>query len=515
MRRLVQIAFVTAAVLLPGVPVFGQQADNAGKYPWEGEVAGANVYVRSGAGNNWYPTTKLSAGDRVLVLGERFGWYQIAPPTGSLSYIDMSTVDRRAGAKSGTVKQDKVYVRAGSALEPQRKSSTQVVLNKGATVEITGEADGFYQIKPPQGATLYISKQYIRPVAASLRTGLVEKHVSANQEPAPQAEKQVAAAMPTAEKQSPAPSAPPPIAAEPERIPLPAESDQVGTHDTGQPVKPVELDNEAAADEKPVDENVPAKQPPKPKAAKQTPAGTNEPAPGSPPATGRYKAMLTMTEGELNDMLRRPFEDQDFAALMKRYEPIANQSEESIPSQIAKIRMRQLQDRTQLRLARLDIDKDTKDLQELHANMDKERVKIMNRRVEKAAERYDLEGELRESFAFAPENRRYRLVDQKTQVTIAYVDIPVSVEGNPRHLVGQLVGIKTSGKKFSPSARVPIAVASELIDLSPRKKMPPGKTPVDSENNSPAGDNSSSGAALPGAPAPEPAEPDSGTDSEP
>jgi uncharacterized protein YgiM (DUF1202 family) len=85
-----------------------------GAFPWEGEVSATNVFVRSGAGSNWYPTTKLNSGDRVLVLGEKFGWYQIAPPQGSFSYVDMSAVDRKAGAKTGTIKQDKVYVRAGS-----------------------------------------------------------------------------------------------------------------------------------------------------------------------------------------------------------------------------------------------------------------------------------------------------------------------------------------------------------------------------------------------------------------
>jgi hypothetical protein len=227
--------------------------------------------------------------------------------------------------------------------------------------------------------------------------------------------------------------------------------------------------------------------------------------------------MLTMVEGELNDMLRRPFEDQDFASLIKRYEPIARQSEESIPSQIAKIRIRQLQDRTALRLARLEIDKDGKDIEELRANMDKERAKIMNRRVDVAAERYELEGELRESFAFAPENRRYRLVDPKTQVTVAYVDIPTSVEGNPRHLVGQLVGIRTSGRKFSPSARVPIAVASEVVDLSPRRRLQPeDRTGIDLDNNQSESDNTETEARAP-APRrlPDHAEARSGTDAEP
>jgi hypothetical protein len=124
-------------------------------------------------------------------------------------------------------------------------------------------------------------------------------------------------------------------------------------------------------------------------------------------------------------------------------------------------------------------------------------------------ERYDLEGELRESFAFASENRRYRLVDPQSKVTIAYVDIPASVQTNPQHLIGQLVGIKTSGKRFSPAARVPIAVAEEVVDLSPRK-IPEGGLPMPAtteESGDDAGDTNTSGEAHPSANAGDQAEP--------
>src|ERR1051325_10705414 len=158
------LGLFSTALFLTALPALAEPKTES--YPWEGEVTGSNVFVRSGAGNNWYPTAKLSHGDRVLVMGEKFGWYQIAPPAGSFSYIDSSMVDRKAGARTGAVKQDKTYVRAGSKLE-SRKNSMQVVLSKGATVEIIGEADGFYQIKPPNGATLFISKQFVKPVDAA------------------------------------------------------------------------------------------------------------------------------------------------------------------------------------------------------------------------------------------------------------------------------------------------------------------------------------------------------------
>jgi len=476
MRWTIASILVLETLLSFSAAASAQKTADAGAYPWEGEVTGTNVFIRSGAGPNWYPTMKVGAGDRVLVLGEKFGWYQIAPPTGSFSYIDMNMVDRKAGAKSGIVKQDKVYVRAGGKLD-NRKSSTQVVLNKGASVEIIGEADGFFEIKPPNGATLFISKQYVKPVPSAQRVGLVEKHVSNKEpvaEPAPQE-------SPPMDKPSPAgapakeplaskgsPSAP----AEAGRTVLPADTDQVssGAAPTDAATTDATQKTPDSTDTGSAD-NVAKKAPAAKKAATQTKLASNkkaEPASTPPPTTGRYKAMLTIVEGELADVTRRPFDEQDFAPLIQKYEPIANQTEESLPAQIAQIRIRQLKDRSSLRLAREEIAKDTRQIENLHADMDKERIKIMNRRIDLAAEKYELEGELRESFAFSPENRRYRLVDRVTKTTIAYVDIPPTVDSNPKHLIGQFVGIRTSGNQFSPTARVPIAVAKQLVDLSPR-----------------------------------------------
>ncbi|MEK6643986.1 MAG: hypothetical protein AABZ08_08755 [Planctomycetota bacterium] len=464
-------------------PVGAQTNEGAGAFPWEGEVTGTNVFVRSGAGNNFYPTAKLNAGDRVLVLGEKFGWFQIAPPTGSFSYVDSNMVDRKPGAKTGTVKQDKVYVRAGSKIE-KRKSSTQVVLNKGAIVEITGEDDGFYQIKPPPGATLFITKQYVKQVGAAAKTGLVEQHVSDKANSGTP----INTGAPESQQSKTESVVPPPVSTgtattdfatsmptEPGRTPLPDDSDAGAPMNTDATTSDAPPDATTPGDKKPVQK----KSAPKAKATgKDALSKKGEPAPTTPPTTGRYKVMLTVVEGDLATMLHRPFDEQDFASIVKKYEPIANQTEENIPSQIAKIRMKQLNNRAEFRLARSDLDKDSKEIADLHANMDKERMKIMTKRYEKAAERYELEGELKESFAFAPENRRYRLVDPTTKMTIAYVDIPASVKGNPQHLIGQLVGIKVETKSFSPSARVPIAIASEVVDLSTRK-LPDGgvKTP--------------------------------------
>jgi uncharacterized protein YgiM (DUF1202 family) len=475
-------------------------------FPWEGEVSGTNVYLRSGAGVNWYPTAKLNTGDRVLVLSEKFGWYQVAPPKGSFSYVDKSMVERQpADAKTGTVKADKVYVRAGSELE-DRKSATQIMLDKGAKVEILGEAEGFYKIHPPKGASLYVSKTYVEPVASRLRTGLAEQHAAAAAPATPKTEPTPATATKsptdaTTPGAAPAATPPAPGAAVPTGPVTP------GAVATTQPDEGPVLEVEPGVEPSPKALPVPSK----PGVDKALPAVSGAgkskgPAPAKTTSNRpRYDVMLSELDSLMRAELKRPVKEQDLAALQSRFEEIANQKEENIPAQIAKIRLQQLKDWQALVAARGDSVVSAADLESYRAQLTEERAKIMQRPIEKAAIKYDLEGELRRSFAFASQQGRYRLVDSAGS-TVAYVDIPPTLSVNVENLVGCMVGIVASEKQFSPAARVPIAVAKDVVDLSYRN-LPGGtgnpEQSLNPENTGAAANKSTAEAA--GTPAPRPA----------
>jgi hypothetical protein len=441
-----------------GSAAWATPGDDTGRFPWEGEVSGTNVYVRSGPGTNYYPTTKLNAGDRVVVLGEKFGWYQIVPPRESFSYIDLAGVQRKPGAKTGEVVQDRVYVRAGSHLRTS-KTSTQLVLSRGTVVEIIGETEGFFKIVPPPGASLYMSKDYVQFVPPRLRTGLVERHLTSAQTSATTRSPAVSPAV--------NPAAGSPVAKPPE--------DKVETVATNEPQR-----LEPAPDE----DGPPLKAGPTMGSHRdevaltrgQTKAAANRsadlPAEASTATSGRHQALLMILESELRTMLQQPLIERDLGSLLPRYEGIASQTEETLPARIAKVRMSQLNDLIDLRAGRARILTEVEDLGVFRSRMAAERMKIMRRRMEVAMEKFDLEGELRLSYAFAPEKRRYRLVDPHGQTTIAYVDIPRSVGVDMKQMIGRFVGIRTAGQQFSSAARVPIAVAASVTDLTPRTAAP-------------------------------------------
>ena len=478
-------------------------AEAAPQFPFEGEVSGTNVYVRSGPGVNYYPSTKLNAGDRVVVMGEKFGWYQIVPPPKCFSYINMAMVEKQAGGKIGKVAQDKVYVRAGSDLE-QRKTSTQLVLNKGATVHILGEADGFYKITPPPGAGLWISKQYLEVVPARLKTGLVER--------------QAGGPKPTNGQPQPAKTVAPPTGT-PAKPPTGATPVPPGTKTappTGEPVIPAEAEGapDSTADSDVVEEfdgepsgagtALPDEQPlakpdsgTKTAAAKPKSSGPKSEKPGemTAPPGARWSALLTVLESELRTAVQGPPNEQNLTVLQARYSDIATQTDDHVSAQVAQIRIRQLGELIELQSGKARIVADSQDLEDFRSRMNEERMKIRMRRIEDVFKKYDLEGELRQSYAFAPEKRRYRLVDPSNQTTLAYVDIPSTVPAKPDELIGQLVGIRASSIRFNPATQVPIAVATEVVDLSPRSIPPPATKPDDSSNqgNKPAANPKSTG----------------------
>ncbi len=480
MRSLVTILTVILGIVAGSITVArAETPKGTGAFPWEGEVSGSNVYVRSGAGGNWYPTDKLGIGDRVLVLGEKFGWYKIVPPRRSFSYIDKSMVQRSANGKTGIVSRENVYIRAGSRLNT-KKNATQRIVAKGTRVDIIGEAEAFYKIVPVRGTSLYMSKQYVKMVAPRLRTGLLErylagKRVDVGTDTPAEIERDSTEIKTTTPKRDSAmtPGSPetedPVVPVSVVLPPVPVGGELLDADDA------IDLRETATLDS--VDEAIDIDDP--------TLAGPTS-------GTGRTAAMLAVIEIDLEAEMRKPLVEQSLAKIRPRYETIATQDEEYVPGAIAKIRMRQLSDRLRLQAARARMGTEREALDDFREQFRRDRMELARIKADVAAmERFDLEGELRISYAFAPEQRRFRLVDPRRNMTVAYVDIPREVHSNTRALIGRYVGIKASRRSYSPSARVSIAVASRIVDLTREMNPQPEANASGGENISLSGYNTS------------------------
>lgn len=139
------------------------------QYPFIAEVTGDDVYIRTGNSLNDYHSAKVNKGFKVTVVDEVLGWAKILPPDGSYSWIAKSYVNVTSGTTSGVVTGDSVRVWAGSDYrEPIASPSLQTKLNTGEVVELMPtqpESGDYFKIKPPAGAHLWISSQYLKYTA--------------------------------------------------------------------------------------------------------------------------------------------------------------------------------------------------------------------------------------------------------------------------------------------------------------------------------------------------------------
>lgn len=146
------------------------------QFPYVAYVTADDVYVRSGPGQNYYPTEKLPAGAEVEVYRhDPGGWYAIRPPEGSFSWV--STRYLSAGdANLAIVNGENVAARVGSQFS-DIKDIIQVRLDKAEVVEVLGTeldesgARRWYKIAPPSGEFRWVSGRYVdrKPVPVGVR----------------------------------------------------------------------------------------------------------------------------------------------------------------------------------------------------------------------------------------------------------------------------------------------------------------------------------------------------------
>ena len=104
-------------------------------FPYKAYITADDVYVRSGPGENYYPTDKLKAGTEVEVYRhDPGGWFAIRPPKDSFSWVSSRHL-QLDGNNLATVTDERVAARVGSRMNDTR-DVIQVRLHKGEVVEV-------------------------------------------------------------------------------------------------------------------------------------------------------------------------------------------------------------------------------------------------------------------------------------------------------------------------------------------------------------------------------------------
>ena len=158
---------VCFASVLAATPAIGQIKE----FPYEAKVVADEAFVRSGAGDGYYPTQKLARDTIVIVhRHDPGGWFMIEPPEGSFSWIPERFVNRLSDTE-GQVKDESVTAFVGSEFGDEI-SVFQRRLKTGEKVEILGQRDidstsgmqSMLKIAPPQRERRWIPGSAVVPV---------------------------------------------------------------------------------------------------------------------------------------------------------------------------------------------------------------------------------------------------------------------------------------------------------------------------------------------------------------
>jgi len=163
---LASVGFVLGAATPP--PAKPAATAEVPSFPYTTEIIADNVPIRSGPGTHYYICGKLKKGDKVTVVGSKFSWSRIVPPTGCFSWISMRHVSIDPDDSSvGIVTSDDIRVYAGAeGKEPIHSETLQLKLNRSDEVRFLGKPQGdYYKIAPPTGAYLWVSTKDTKPLA--------------------------------------------------------------------------------------------------------------------------------------------------------------------------------------------------------------------------------------------------------------------------------------------------------------------------------------------------------------
>jgi hypothetical protein len=382
-------------------------AGAADKYPYTGVVTGEEVYVRSGGDTNSYPVMKAGRGQRLTVQGETAGWLKIAPPTGTFSYVDKAYIQREGD--TGTVTADRLWVRAGSLISTER-SIPQVKLNKGDTVAILGEDEGFYKIQTPSTASLWISARYVVPED---QAGNITP-VAASSQPDGAAGSQPALAAVTSQPASQSPG-----------IITRSGKSAAGRATSGK----IATESVSAA-----------------------------------PARGgrNWQQEYDLLEVEVKRELAKPLTERNWEPLTTRYQALAAQTQDDAIAAAAKIRVDNLSNMGQ--------QKDVLEAVERADRMFKSEIDIMNRPLPGPASQpdkprgWDAQGVLKSSWVFTGLNtpKLYRLVNPATDTAVAYVQTTPQLADKLESMVDQYVGVRAAQMNFRPEWNVNLIVPVDV-----------------------------------------------------
>jgi len=497
----------------------GADVENS-KFTTTGIIQSNAVFVRCGPGDNYYPTMKLDKGTKVKVVGARFDWLKVVPPEGSFCYVAKLYVDRHGVGQVGRVNKDSINVRAGSSLSAL-KIGILCELRQNEEVEIIGEEQEYFKIKPPAGAYLYVNKKFVEPdpeakpevqTAQNTKPATPKATVATTETPATGGTGAAPATGTSTAETIDKPTAPATAAntgtvattgTVPDNVAKPG-TPADATASTGTPATGTPATSGAATTETPAtgaaSTGTPATTAGTPAAGTETgstgttPASPDATATGTPAAGSAAAGTETMppkttvtdpatvatpkapevgpeqafdqAEAEFHDARALPLEKQPIDDLLKKYEPLAKG--DKLPEsmrRVAEARVLTLKGRLTSQGDLLKMRKAQDELKQRQMALEAEQQELQQRIAANAVKFYAAVGTIQPSSLQQGQGTLYRVTDPATGRTVCYLR---SNDKAAVSMLGQFVGIKGN---LVDDARLGgrVIMATELVAVDPGK----------------------------------------------
>ena len=387
-----------ATVLSP--IAFGEDAaatqDEMAKQPWLGQINANAVFIRSAAREDAYPVTKLDKGTQVTIVGMKFKWLKIVPPEGSFAYVPKAWVDRRGNGNVGRASRE-LIAKVGSNLM-EVKTAPMAKIDQGQDVQILGEKDEYYKIKPPEGSYLYIAQQFVDPVkpVAQADTKTQSTETAHNDQSNP--------------------------------------GDRTGTQGAAKGIIDALTTKNNPGDSTKV--TPPSTQPSEGTAVADASGPTTQPADAAATASNTFDQL----ESDFKAANEKPITEQPIAQLLSGYDDLLKQ--DSLPAsmrRVAEIRVATLKLRDEAKTEFLATKADQQKALERRKALEAERDEIQERIKQNEITVYAAVGTLRTSSIQRGSQTMYRLTDPSSGRTVAYVRT-----NDPKYAtyLGQFIGVK-------------------------------------------------------------------------
>lgn len=142
--------------------------------PYKGRVTTAQVFTRSGPGQNYYPTAYLEKNTVVDVYREDVGgWLAIRPTDNEFSLVRAEDLSYGDDRRIAHVRTEEAAAFVGSQISDQHHI-THVKLDQDEPLEVlgivelrdpeTGKKEAFYRIAPPAGEFRWINKHFVEAI---------------------------------------------------------------------------------------------------------------------------------------------------------------------------------------------------------------------------------------------------------------------------------------------------------------------------------------------------------------